>query len=362
VTFDTMDAPGRWTSGMDAEVPEQVVGDPIWSGPAVAEAVNSSAIAVAQVDLATHRVVAVSDAAAALVGLDRAQLVGRLATDFVAGEATGGLPLLATGRLEGFEARRQLRRADGTVVAAYVWAHVLGLTRPARYGAAFLLDGAPAQPPSLWLASPGSDQKVIGTVDGQWRVDRISQEVRPVLGYLAREVAGKQPLTSVNPHDLPQVLAGLAHVHATDRNAVVRLRVRRADSSWLWCRAHLAAMGGAPRFAFTLRPLAAEKIPDGERLSSLESRLARIAQEVRSVAFPVASAAAPVLAEIPELADLTSREWQTLSLFADGARVAGISDTLGLSQSTVRNHLSAIFQKVGVSSQAELLDRLRSPR
>jgi DNA-binding CsgD family transcriptional regulator/PAS domain-containing protein len=347
---------------MHADDPDQIVGDPIWSGPAVAEAVNSSAIAVAQVDLATHRVVAVSDAAAALVGLEREHLVGRLATDFVEGEATGGLPLLATGRLEGFEAKRQIRRADGTVVAAYVWAHVLGLTRPARYGAAFLMDGAPAQPPSLWLASAASDQKVIGTVDGQWRIDRISQEVRSVLGCLPREVAGKQPLTSVNPHDLPQVLSGLAHVHATDRNAVVRLRVRRADSSWLWCRAHLSAMGGAPRFAFTLRALTAENIPDGERLSSLEHRLATIAQEVRSLAFPVPPDRSPVLAEIPELADLTSREWQTLSLFADGGRVAGISDALGLSQSTVRNHLSAIFRKLGVSSQAELQDRIRASR
>ena len=79
------------------------------------------------------------------------------------------------------------------------------------------------------------------------------------------------------------------------------------------------------------------------------------------MAFPVPSTeTAPVLAEIPELANLTSREWQTLSLFADGGRVAGIAEHLGLSQSTVRNHLSAIFRKVDVGSQAELLARLRS--
>jgi DNA-binding NarL/FixJ family response regulator len=151
-------------------------------------------------------------------------------------------------------------------------------------------------------------------------------------------------------------------VHATGRNAVVRLRVRRADGRWLWCRAHLSSIGEAPRFAFTLRSLTQEKIPDAERLSALESRLARIAQEVRSVAFPVPVTEAPVLHDIPELANLTSREWQTLSLFADGRRVAGIADHLGLSQSTVRNHLSAIFRKVDVASQAELLTRLRAAR
>ena len=203
-----------------------------------------------------------------------------------------------------------------------MWAHVLGLARPARYAAAFVVDALPTQPP-LWLSSPASDQKVIGTVDDEWRIDRISHEVQTVLGYLPEDLAGKQPLSSINPHDLPQVLTGLAHVHATGRNAVVRLRVRRADGRWLWCRAHLSAMGEAPRFAFTLRPLSPEKIPDAERLSALEGRLAKIAQEVRSVAFPVPSTEAPVLAEIPELSNLTSREWQTLSLFADGGRVAG---------------------------------------
>src|SRR4030095_7392090 len=110
--------------------------------------------------------------------------------------------------------------------------------------------------------------------------------VRAVLGYSPGEVAGKQPLTGVNPHDLPQVLSGLAHVHATDRNAVVRLRVRRADSRWWWCRAHLSAMGGAPRFAFTLRAITGDEIPDRVQLDTLESRLARMTGEGAPVAFP----------------------------------------------------------------------------
>ena len=355
------DAPAATAGYVRTDALDQL-DDPGWDGPEAIAAVAASALAVAQVDLATHRIVSASAAAAAMVGLDRTELVGRLVTDFVEGEGTGGLPLLATGRLEGFEAQRRLRRADGTVVDAYVWAHVLGSVRPARYGAAFLLDGESAQPPSLWLAAPATDQKVIGTVDARWRIDRISHEVRAVLGYPPREVAGKEPLTSVNPHDLPQVLSGLAHVHATDRHVVVRARIRRADSRWSWCQAHLSALGGAPRFAFTLRALTPAETADDARLSSLEGRLAHIAHEVRSLAFSVPSSGAPVLTELPELAELTSREWQTLSLLAEGGRVAGIAEALGLSRSTVRNHLSAIYRKVDVRSQAELMDRLRAAR
>ena len=116
-TWDASDAPDDPSSrhmGTDAL---DDLSDPGWGSPAAAEAVNSSGLAVAQVDLATHRVVAASDAACDLVGLDRIHLVGRLVTDFVEGEPTGALPLLATGRLEGFEAERQIRRADGAVVA-----------------------------------------------------------------------------------------------------------------------------------------------------------------------------------------------------------------------------------------------------
>jgi PAS domain S-box-containing protein len=212
------------------------------------------------------------------------------------------------------------------------------------------------------MSSPRSDQSIIGTVDDQWRLDRVSNEVKAVLGYQPADLAGIQPLTGVSPHDLPQVLSGLAHVHATGRTSVVRTRVRRHDGSWTWCRAQLSAMGDAPRFAFTLRALTSHRTPDADSLGALERKLAGIAQDIRTVAFPAGSVEAPVLADIPELANLTSREWQTLSLFATGGRVAAIAAELGLSQSTVRNHLSSIFGKLDVTSQAELFARLRPTR
>jgi DNA-binding CsgD family transcriptional regulator len=56
---------------------------------------------------------------------------------------------------------------------------------------------------------------------------------------------------------------------------------------------------------------------------------------------------------------LTRRERDVLALLLDGRRVASIARTLYLSEHTVRNHLKAIFRKLGAHSQAELLDRLR---
>ena len=44
----------------------------------------------------------------------------------------------------------------------------------------------------------------------------------------------------------------------------------------------------------------------------------------------------------------------------DGARVPSIARELFVSQSTVRNQLAAIYRKIGVHSQGELVERLRS--
>jgi DNA-binding NarL/FixJ family response regulator len=56
---------------------------------------------------------------------------------------------------------------------------------------------------------------------------------------------------------------------------------------------------------------------------------------------------------------LTPREREVLERLMDGQRVAWIAADLFVSPSTVRDHLSSIFRKVGVHSQAELIRRLR---
>ncbi len=56
---------------------------------------------------------------------------------------------------------------------------------------------------------------------------------------------------------------------------------------------------------------------------------------------------------------LSERESQILGYVADGYRVATIARALFISPSTVRNHLSAVFKKLGVANQAELLERLK---
>ena len=50
---------------------------------------------------------------------------------------------------------------------------------------------------------------------------------------------------------------------------------------------------------------------------------------------------------------LTSRERDVLTAGGDGASIAAIASQLALSEGTVRNHLSAIIQKLGVHNRVE---------
>jgi two-component system response regulator DegU len=65
-------------------------------------------------------------------------------------------------------------------------------------------------------------------------------------------------------------------------------------------------------------------------------------------------------APLPALLRLSSRERDVLARLLEGERVHAIAEALFVSESTVRNHLSSIFRKVGVHSQAELIHRLLS--
>jgi len=60
-------------------------------------------------------------------------------------------------------------------------------------------------------------------------------------------------------------------------------------------------------------------------------------------------------ADSGDLATLTGREREILSLVAGGANNQAIADQLFISEKTVRNHLTAIFDKIGVSSRSQAI-------
>lgn len=52
---------------------------------------------------------------------------------------------------------------------------------------------------------------------------------------------------------------------------------------------------------------------------------------------------------------LTQREREIVALVGEGLRNEGVAERLGISEKTVRNHLTAIFDKLGVDGRLELV-------
>lgn len=61
----------------------------------------------------------------------------------------------------------------------------------------------------------------------------------------------------------------------------------------------------------------------------------------------------------PSFGDLSAREREVMRLLLDGGRPAAIARLLSISPHTVRNHVKAIFRKLGVHSQMDLICRFR---
>jgi DNA-binding NarL/FixJ family response regulator len=66
-------------------------------------------------------------------------------------------------------------------------------------------------------------------------------------------------------------------------------------------------------------------------------------------------AATPLDAEAARIASLTAREREVVALLGEGLKNEQIAQRLSISEKTVRNHLSSVFDKLGVSDRLELL-------
>jgi DNA-binding CsgD family transcriptional regulator len=68
--------------------------------------------------------------------------------------------------------------------------------------------------------------------------------------------------------------------------------------------------------------------------------------------------AAEIASILLEASALTPREREVTRLLARGLATADVADALTLSHHTVRDHIKSVFEKVGVSSRAELVATL----
>jgi DNA-binding CsgD family transcriptional regulator len=196
----------------------------------------------------------------------------------------------------------------------------------------------------------------LGTTDGNLHIDRISRDVSSFIGLEPEEAIGKSVLSLVVPEDGPAVLSALADGVTSHGGTVVYVRARRNIGESLPCQMLVVPLVPAPTFAFAM--LATEA---GEQVrvevGDLNEVLGRLGQ-VLPVAVAAGSADQGELRS-DALARLSTRELEIVTMLLAGDRVPAIAESLHLTQSTVRNHLSSVFQKLRVSSQQALIVLLR---
>jgi PAS domain S-box-containing protein len=282
-------------------------------------------------------------------------MVGTDAIQYLIGGPSPALPLLVSGQIDGYETTRWLRYPDGRDARVHVWVHSFGVEHP-PLSAVFVIDEVEGLGRPQWSV-PTSAVTVLGSVDAEWHVERVSPDVRAMLGYAPDELTGAPFLGAVHPGDVADLLTGLGHAGRTGETVILRLRLRTADGNWCWCRAWVAPFEGTTGFAFMLSPVV-EGAVGADTAQQLNERLSRIAYEVNAATAIATTAALPPVDTLPGLAQLTSREWEVVTALQAGSRAADVAGLLNLAPSTVRNHLVAVYRKVGVSSQVELLAAL----
>ena len=301
--------------------------------------------------------------AADLFGVPLPDLAGRKNTELLSPsrDVTQTFAALESGAVEVVCAERRLRvpHRDASVLA---WSRAVEL------------DGARALV-SLYVPISGVDRLgrdpsapwrdltpvAIGTADLEWRIDAISADIRELVGFEARECLGTSLLDLVHPDDIPHLRGHLGLEVLVPRSHCY-VRVRNRDGAWVEVCVLVANLhDDLPRIAFAA--IGVPHAPNGAaaRVRELELRLRHIAAEVRAAGILDELEVMPAMSDHPQLGELTTRQWEILTRLLRGDRVPTIAEALFVSQSTVRNHLAAIYAKFGVHSQADLLATLRQP-
>lgn len=317
--------------------------------------VGDSDHAVLVLQLPSERILAASAIAAMLLAPSGEQVVGRRLTDFTVAGQSEAPHLIVTGQLDGYQTRRA-RRGGEPAEQLDIWLRATGQRTRAQQALAMIDWPRPAVPskPTIRAAGPGP---VIGATDSQLVLDRVSDNIHSLLGCLPGDVLGQSMLQLVTSQDIASLLLALAQATSSQQGVSLTVRMLRPDARQLKCQLLLLPLAPQPSCAFALQP-AQEALAELRSADELRLLMDRFEQAIGAAAAArKLSQGSP--SDVRPAVELTTRESQIVKRLLSGDRVPAIARQLFLAQSTVRNHLSTVFAKLGVKSQQELIVLLR---
>ncbi|MDX6309470.1 MAG: hypothetical protein QOI06_2516 [Nocardioidaceae bacterium] len=213
-------------------------------------------------------------------------------------------------------------------------------------------------PTRIPLAARSGLPAVIGSAGKNLVIDYINDDAEDFLGASPGELLGQSVLALVAPEDVPRWLAAIAQATLARAGVTMELHARPAHGPPLTCDAFVLAMPPPPSCAFVLMPSLSG--PLGGQKDDIGKHLSRLQRGIQAVSTSADLSTAASGDHFPAfVAMLSARELEIARRLHAGDRVPAIATALFLSQSTVRNHLTHIYRKLGVGSQQELVDLFR---
>ena len=313
--------------------------------------------------LSDFTIQAATEAALVEVDMSADEVLGCSVFDFLdANErprARAALQAIADGVIDFFRTYQPLSRAHTREPGVYLWSHAIAFG-PRRYALTEIRAAeAPTASPLTESLGYEPSRFAIGVVNTFGIVTSVSNDVSDVIGVAADRLLGRSLLTRdgkeiwTRLHSSPEAFDGIS--------VSLPYRASASSSSSVEIRCLLTSMAGSDTSCFLLIEESKSKTPaSSTRTAELEHHLLRIAREVQASGVIGGMGRIPDLARFPQLNSLNSRQWDVLNHLLRGDRVPAIADEMFLTQSAVRNHLSALYRKFGVHSQSDLLALLRS--
>lgn len=303
-------------------------------------------------------VVDVSEGARELIGLPMEQIVGQPALDLMDPKDRAGIraaiEALRSGGIDFFMAHRRGFGARNPSTGYAVWVYAVDLDG-IRYALSRWMDVDSLARVEPEAADAMARCAAIALIDGRGIVKAAVEHVD--LGVAVQELVGKPILPAA---ELQRILdqPDIGAIRARGLSVAGPVSVPLRAGGTLILKGVATALVGSDQWLVALLDLDS---PPSVREAELEGHLWRIAAEIEASGLLLRSGSMDgvALARIADVSSLSSRQWEVLRRLAAGQRVPTIARELYVAQSTVRNHLSAIFDRFGVHSQADLLARLR---
>ncbi len=193
----------------------------------------------------------------------------------------------------------------------------------------------------------------------------VNERIRQWLGYEVGELKGK-PLEILFPDELhDRARAEFLAVEQGDLRARITVLKRKDGTTFpvvIVPNRVANQSGGFEGYVAVVVDLGAVQTakPAGYRAGGdLGAAIDRIATELQLLGISARALPSPPISfDHLDLQQLTPREREVLVQIAGGRRVPAMAKKLFISQNTVRNHLRAIYRKLGVESQGELVELL----